>query len=627
MGPTFSEPQKRFRLFLFLLVLLLCVGLVIVCFLYLNQARHPEDYEVVDLSAWQLTRSDGTAVTADSAGRLDLDAADTLYITGHLADDYSGQVMVSLDSPYADAAILVEGQVAANPSGRFTPGAGFPDPADTAPSSDGLFTLGDAVGREVTLAVQFLTAEPSLSALPQMACYDQLAGYNSQALSAAADAALPAGAFLAVGTILLGIFLLLLWHNHADWSILLLAVAALAFCLSRTVTYSLNAVPQQDALVFQAMAQNLPTLPILWICWIHLTKPLRRVTLVLPLAATVAMVWLLLRGLSDYNAVADAVSLMQRLLLPLAGLLLLLCGIWVAVRVQSWYRLFFLTAGGLLAAAITLVLLAYALTGRWYIPQQQPMSQISALRTFFPLQLRINYLTVFTCFILAFYNFVKIRIKQDSERQALLLQNKFAAEHAGALYRTLLDTRTVRHEIRSRTETLRILCEQGDFQRVKEYVDQFCAQSRIVPSLYTTNMLVNSLIAPRLQTAQDAQVQVSVLIQIPDTLPIPDLDLSTYLTNLLDNAVVAATVCENQPKLLTLRMELMGQRLRIYCRNSYEGEILFRDDGLPRSRSGEWHGYGMSLMRQVAEKYGGHLDLHCENGFFVAATELLLPDG
>ena len=32
MGPTFSEPQKRFRLFLFLLVLLLCVGLVIVCF-------------------------------------------------------------------------------------------------------------------------------------------------------------------------------------------------------------------------------------------------------------------------------------------------------------------------------------------------------------------------------------------------------------------------------------------------------------------------------------------------------------------------------------------------------------------------------------------------------------------
>ena len=191
----------------------------------------------------------------------------------------------------------------------------------------------------------------------------------------------------------------------------------------------------------------------------------------------------------------------------------------------------------------------------------------------------------------------------------------------------MLETRTVRHEIRSRTETLRILCEQGDFQRVKEYVDQFCAQSRIVPSLYTTNMLVNSLIAPRLQTAQDAQVQVSVLIQIPDTLPIPDLDLSTYLTNLLDNAVVAATVCENQPKLLTLRMELTGQRLRIYCRNSYEGEILFRDDGLPRSRSGEWHGYGMSLMRQVAEKYGGHLDLHCENGFFVAATELLLPDG
>ena len=263
MGSTISEPRKRFRLFLFLHVLVLCVGLVTTCFLYLHNAQQPADYEVADLAAWQLTRSDGTTVTANSAGRLDLAAADTLYITGHLAYDYTCQVIVSLDSPYADAAILVEGQVAANPSGRFTPGTGFPDPADAVPSSDGLFTLSDAVGREVTLAVQFLTAEPSLSAMPQMACYDQIAGYNSQSLSAAAKAALPAGAFLAVGVILINIFLLLLWHNHADWSILLLAVAALAFCLSRTVAYSLNTVSRQEVLVFQAMAQNLPTLPIL----------------------------------------------------------------------------------------------------------------------------------------------------------------------------------------------------------------------------------------------------------------------------------------------------------------------------------------------------------------------------
>ena len=198
--------------------------------------------------------------------------------------------------------------------------------------------------------------------------------------------------------------------------------------------------------------------------------------------------------------------------------------------------------------------------------------------------------------------------------------------HADALYRTLLETRSVRHEIRSRTETLRILCEEGDLARIKAYVEQFYASSQITPSLYSANQLVNALVAPRLQTAQDAGIHVDALIQVPESLPVSDIDLSTLLVNMLDNAVVAASaVPDPAERQLTLRMNLRSNRLRLFCRNSYTGELTLRKDGLPDAALDCWHGCGMELMRRVAKKYDGSMNVEHENGLFTLDVFLLLP--
>lgn len=229
-----------------------------------------------------------------------------------------------------------------------------------------------------------------------------------------------------------------------------------------------------------------------------------------------------------------------------------------------------------------------------------------------------------SCSILAVADYIQETARLKAERQALSMKSQFAAEHAKALYQTLLETRMARHEIRNRAETLQILCQQGDFERVKKYAAQLQAASQFSPSLYTKNLLVNGIIAPRLQTAIDAGIQAKTLVQIPESLPIDDLDLSTYLANLLDNAVVAAAaVADGTPRQLELRMTVERGRLCIFCSNSCQEPAP--DSAEPYRRpEGEWHGYGLQHMRAVAKKYGSQLEILFRDGRCAITARLRL---
>ena len=97
-----------------------------------------------------------------------------------------------------------------------------------------------------------------------------------------------------------------------------------------------------------------------------------------------------------------------------------------------------------------------------------------------------------------------------------------------------------------------------------------------------------------------------------------------YLSNLLDNTVEAVcAVDEPARRVLTLKMGVCNQRLFISCENSYDRPFRLREGGLPgTTKSGEGHGYGLSLMRRVAEKYNSILSIHYKNGMFSVKTDL-----
>lgn len=626
MSPSQAELYKRPRLFVFIPAVALCAFLLVAVIHYVVSSSQAAESVQPDLSGWEMALADGSPIAPDPAGGLDLPEGAILYLTADAPAFASGQAVASVRSKGVLYAFLVDGQPAADPFGLLGGSGG----SQALPG--GIYTFRCGAGSRLTIAVQFLTVPPSMENLPSVTLYDGVADYDSQNVHLGAFSSLLIGLFLTIAFLMLAIFLMQLWRGAPEWGSLLLAVTALAICLNRTILYAdiMRNTLKDPGLYL--IVRHVPLLAVLLLLWQHLEGRAKKILAVPALGGVGCMAGLLGYNLAVPERVTGAVYFMRWWLLPLVLFALLLAGAWQAVRAWrgkahhgSWFCRFFITAGCSMAAMICLSVLSVVLYGPSKPAWAYTPLAVEGFTLFRP-ALRLSYLTAISSFVLATYDFIQMFLSQEQERQAIILQNRFATEHADALYRTLLETRSVRHEIRSRTETLRILCEEGDLARIKAYVEQFYASSQITPSLYSANQLVNALVAPRLQTAQDAGIHVDALIQVPESLPVSDIDLSTLLVNMLDNAVVAASaVPDPAERQLTLRMNLRGNRLRLFCRNSYTGELTLRKDGLPASKRGKWHGCGMELMRRVAKKYDGSLNVEHENGLFTLDIFLLLP--
>ena len=120
-------------------------------------------------------------------------------------------------------------------------------------------------------------------------------------------------------------------------------------------------------------------------------------------------------------------------------------------------------------------------------------------------------------------------------------------------------------------------------------------------------------------------MEVQAAIQVPERLGIEDADLSIFLTNLLDNALEAAIPSRREQRRLSLRVGVYNERLFIACENTFDGPLIFREDGsIGSSKKEEGHGYGLETMQRVAEKYNSVLKISSEDGYFQVKTNLAL---
>ena len=95
--------------------------------------------------------------------------------------------------------------------------------------------------------------------------------------------------------------------------------------------------------------------------------------------------------------------------------------------------------------------------------------------------------------------------------------------------------------------------------------------------------------------------------------------------NLIDNAINAVQkLDEPQQRVIYITVCAKKKLLLIHTENPFTGVLRFRD-GLPMTTSGdeENHGFGMTSVRLICEKYGGSINTKAENGTFY--LNIMLP--
>lgn len=187
--------------------------------------------------------------------------------------------------------------------------------------------------------------------------------------------------------------------------------------------------------------------------------------------------------------------------------------------------------------------------------------------------------------------------------------------------------RSIRHELKNHISLMESLLADKNYDRLRQYFEDYSGKiSPLVEEFLCPNALVSSVITHQMNTARTAGVQLDVIAAVPERLGIADDDLCSLLSNLLDNGVEG---CLRAGK-TTVKATLHTDRncLFITVTNPAPADTLKINPRLRSTKKNPLsHGFGIPIIRQIAERYDGIVRFTEENGWFTADAMLYLEEG
>ncbi len=186
--------------------------------------------------------------------------------------------------------------------------------------------------------------------------------------------------------------------------------------------------------------------------------------------------------------------------------------------------------------------------------------------------------------------------------------------------------RGLKHEMRGHLTNIKSLAGRGEYASLEEYIARMDeSMSGFEMTLQTGNPVTDVIVNDIRRRSRDAGIRFQVDFHYPEPGAYDAFDVGIILQNLLQNAVEACGKVSEGERFILLSGKRKGRFFLIEVRNSFAGEVVFGQDGLPVTTKQEdipMHGIGLANVRREAEKYMGELELKTNRQEF-SATVLL----
>lgn len=184
--------------------------------------------------------------------------------------------------------------------------------------------------------------------------------------------------------------------------------------------------------------------------------------------------------------------------------------------------------------------------------------------------------------------------------------------------------RALRHELKNHISLMETLLREEKYDELRRYFEDYAG--KVTPKLAEfrcPNPLVTSVISHQMNTALAAGVTLDVIAAVPETLGVADDDLCSLLSNMLDNGVEGCLRAGH--KLVKATLHTDKGCLFITVTNPADEEALRENpDLLSTKEHPDSHGFGIPIIRSIAEKYDGIVSFHVEDGWFTADAMLYM---
>lgn len=225
------------------------------------------------------------------------------------------------------------------------------------------------------------------------------------------------------------------------------------------------------------------------------------------------------------------------------------------------------------------------------------------------------------CLLLLFY-FLFYLMANSLNRNTLLKQeNQFLSMQQAqyeALKSSIEETRQARHDMRHHFSTLSALAERKAWTELGNYL--MLAQKSI-PSAELNlcdNPAVDGVAGHYCLRYKENSIPFSVKLELPHTLPIPEIDMCLVLSNLLENALEASLRTDIAKRHISIQAYLHSSNvILLTVENAFDGTINEKN-GVFQSSKRRGDGVGIQSVRRIAEKNGGYCRFTWTDGIFCA---------
>lgn len=238
-------------------------------------------------------------------------------------------------------------------------------------------------------------------------------------------------------------------------------------------------------------------------------------------------------------------------------------------------------------------------------------------------------LLLFNMIILEVYSKITEKIMLEKEKTVYEQQIHMMTNNTKEQKKLMEDFHRERHDLINKLIVLKNEIEQGEKENVIREIDKIIENNHTESYISDSgNQVIDALLNTKYSIAKENGIQFLLKIFIPEELPINQCDLGVVLGNALDNAIEATEKCNENNKNIEIAMGIKKQSLVFVIKNPYEGSLKQDKTGKLISTKNDFrrHGYGISSIQKVADKYGGDVIIETQDGKFILTVMMNIGD-
>lgn len=235
----------------------------------------------------------------------------------------------------------------------------------------------------------------------------------------------------------------------------------------------------------------------------------------------------------------------------------------------------------------------------------------------------------FAMSVILIYFYTEISKSYQRDSKLFLLENNFNTlqEQIAVQQQNNEKVRKLRHDMKNHLANIRSLIDNGKIAAAVTLLDNTAenVNNAKAEMIDTGNSFVDAILLSKTAVCREKNIDFSCSVQPLENIKIDAVDLSSLLSNLIDNAVEAAA--QTTEPFVRLTIIKYNAYYTICVENSYKGkEFLKENMGVLISTKSDkaLHGYGTQIISDIAQKYDGNYTWEAQENRFISTVILII---